>query len=64
MRAILCVALAGMVVASCEKCDSPADVNVGVGVGSGGATGGVSVGRSCGPGYISIGTGNSWHVSF
>lgn len=61
MRFIAVLALAGFIVAGCEECDSQADVNVGVGVGSGGPSGGVTVGKSCGPGYISLGLGNSWH---
>jgi len=47
----------------CEKCDPNPNVNVGVGVGSGGVSGGVSVGRSCGPVNISVG-GGRWHVPY
>ena len=64
MEAFLAIALGGLLVAGCEACDAPANVNAGVGIGTGGVSGGVSVGRSCGPGYISLGTGNSYHVGW
>lgn len=63
MRVVLMLALAGTVVAGCEKCvpDGPR-ANVNVGVGSGGTVhGGVSVGQSCGPVHINVGTGTGYH---
>lgn len=62
MRFAMVLLGAGLVVAGCAQCDPQPDVNVGIGVGSGGATGGVSVGQSCGPVRFSVGTGDYWHI--
>lgn len=64
MIRLAALALTALILGGCEKCTAPADVNVGVGIGSGGSSGAVSVGRSCGPGYIRFGVGNSYHMGW
>lgn len=61
-RAMMIVA--ALLVAGCETCTEPTDVNAGVGIGTGGVSGGVSVGRSCGPGYIALGVGNGFYLGW
>ncbi len=64
MKLIALLSVATLGLAACEECSPNPNVNVGVGVGTGGVRGGVSVGQSCGPVNISVGTGNYYHVSF
>ncbi|MFC6688822.1 hypothetical protein [Jhaorihella thermophila] len=61
MKKLAIVALAGLFLAGCEKC-SPADANLNVSVGTSGVRSGVAVGKACGPAYVSIGTGSSYHL--
>ncbi len=63
MKKLAIVVLAGLSLAGCEKC-APADANVNVSVGTGGVHSGVSVGKRCGPGYVSLGTGGSYHIGW
>ncbi len=62
MRKFALVLMSGLFVAGCEKCTAPAQVNANIGIGSGGAAGGVSVGKACGPAYVTLGVGNSYYL--
>lgn len=62
MRKLALVLISGLFVAGCEKCTDPALLNAGIGIGSGGTTGGVSVGRTCGPAHVTLGVGNSYYL--
>jgi len=55
IRSILLIS-AVLLLAGCEECRQPVDVNLGVGVGTGGARGRMSVGQGCGPVHVTVGT--------
>lgn len=61
MRLLLILGVAGTVLAGCEKCQLDPSANVNVGVGSSGVHTGVSLGQSCGPVHINVGSGNYYH---
>ncbi len=54
-RPILLI-VAALLLAGCEECEQPVDVNLGVGVGVAGPRGRMSVGQGCGPVRVSVGT--------
>lgn len=64
MRKLTAIALAGLLLAGCETCQTPSDVTVAVGGGTSGVSGGVSVGKSCGPGYVAVGFGNGLYLGW
>lgn len=63
MRLAIALSLCAFALSACEQCSPQPNVDVGVGVGAGGVSGGVSVGRQCGPVNFSVGTGDFWHIS-
>ncbi|MDK3016627.1 hypothetical protein [Pseudodonghicola flavimaris] len=57
MRLFVGILVVALALAGCTGCNSRPDLQAGVGVGASGTHSRVSVGQSCGPMHVRVGTG-------